>query len=75
MAPDLAEDAVVVVVVGGELPDDIGETVLGGVEELLEVGLPGRRRVFGCLSQARGRGGGKHREGERREEGNNEART
>ena len=46
VVPDLAEDvavvavAVVVVVVGSELPDDIGETVLGSVEELLEVGLP-----------------------------------
>lgn len=61
VAPDFAEHPlVVIVVVRGEVPDDIWETVLGVVEELLEMGLPGRCRVFCRLCQARGGGSGEH---------------
>jgi len=53
VTPDLFEDVVVVVVVvvvvivGSESPNDIRESVLGGVKQFSEVVLPRSKRVAG----------------------------
>jgi hypothetical protein len=49
VSPNFFENFILVIVLGSELPDDVGKTVLGVLKQRLEVCLPLESRFSGSF--------------------------